>query len=200
MPLSLARLALPVLSLSLLPAAAFELPALKRASRRDFGLAAGAALAAAAPLPALALKPCPPGANNCFSAASTDKNKLAQWSWPAGMSRADAVASLRKSLEAYPQEGQADADKGGWTFAEDGLAEKGYARLEYKSGLGNMAKFFNGGQPFVDDLEVSVEDASVCVRSASRVGDSDFGVNAKRLSYIAADLRKAGWAASAPSP
>ena len=31
------------------------------------------------------------------------------------------------------------------------------------------------------------------VRSSSRVGSTDFGVNAKRLNYIAASLREQGW-------
>ena len=35
------------------------------------------------------------------------------------------------------------------------------------------------------------------VRSASRVGDSDFGVNAKRVNYIAKGLREKGWTAAA---
>ena len=33
----------------------------------------------------------------------------------------------------------------------------------------------------IDDLEFAVEDKEVCIRSSSRVGDSDFGVNAKRV-------------------
>ena len=59
---------------------------------------------------------------------------------------------------------------------DDKLASAGYARLEFRSGLGNMARFFNGGKPFVDDLELSVEDGFACIRSSSRVGDSDLGV------------------------
>lgn len=43
------------------------------------------------------------------------------------------------------------------------------------------------------DLEVSVEDDKVSVRSSSRVGDSDFGVNAKRHSLIAQDLAAIEW-------
>ena len=86
-------------------------------------------------------------------------------------------------------------DLGGWSFADDSIASTGYARLEFKSGLGNMAKFFNNNKPFVDDLEFNVESSGVCVRSASRVGDSDFGVNAKRLNWIADKLRAEGWAA-----
>ena len=80
--------------------------------------------------------------------------------------------------------GQNKADEGGWSFAVDELD---------KSGLGNMAKYFNGGKPFVDDLEVLVGGDSVSVRSSSRIGDSDLGVNAKRLAYLAKDLKAKGW-------
>ena len=66
--------------------------------------------------------------------------------------------------------GQNKADEGGWSFAVDELDKSGYARLEYKSGLGNMAKYFNGGKPFVDDLEVQVEDTYV--RSSTRTYSS----------------------------
>ena len=58
---------------------------------------------------------------------------------------------------------------------------------------GNFAKFFNGGKPFVDDLEIDVESTGATFRSKSRVGDSDFGVNAKRIGYIAQALGKKGW-------
>ena len=81
-------------------------------------------------------------------------------------------------------------DLGGWTLVED---TPSYQRVEFRSGIGNFAKFFNGGKPFVDDLEFSIEDTTVYVRSSSRVGDSDFGVNGKRLNYIAAELAKKGW-------
>lgn len=72
--------------------------------------------------------------------------------------------------------------------------------LEYKSGIGKFAKFFNGGKPFVDDLKLAIgSDGAVAVKSSSRVGDSDFEVNKKRLSYFVASLRKEGWAAPDPS-
>jgi uncharacterized protein (DUF1499 family) len=38
-----------------------------------------------------------------------------------------------------------------------------------------------------------VSDGYAAVRSSSRVGDSDFSVNAKRLNYIAEKLRAKGW-------
>ena len=145
-----------------------------------------------------AIRPCKSGTQNCFSTAGPDKNKISQWVWPSDMSRADATASLKTVLSAYPQAGQDGVDGGGWTLTTDTLADKGFAAFEFRSaGTGNMAKFFNGGKPFIDDLEVSVEDTYVAVLSASRVGDSDFGVNAKRVNYIAKGLREKGWTAAA---
>ena len=96
-------------------------------------------------------------------------------------------------IDSYPQAGQSGVDLGGWAFADDEIASTGYARLEFKSGIGNLAKFFNGGKPFVDDLECNIEENGVCLRSSSRVGDSDFGVNSKRVNWIAEKLRAKGW-------
>jgi hypothetical protein len=64
---------------------------------------------------------------------------------------------------------------------------------------GNFAKFFNGGKPFVDDLVLEITDSgAVEVRSSSRVGDSDMGVNQNRLNFLASNLRAAGWTAPEP--
>mmetsp|Transcript_66989 Transcript_66989/g.111289 ORF Transcript_66989/g.111289 Transcript_66989/m.111289 type:complete len:213 (+) Transcript_66989:49-687(+) len=145
--------------------------------------------------PAAALEPCPKGANNCWSSASTDKTRVAAWRWPSDQSRADAIVTLKQVLDSYPQAGQDNVDLGGWKVAVDELGQSGYSRIEFKSGIGNFAKFFNGGKPFVDDFEVVVGEESVSIRSSSRVGDSDFGVNAKRVNFIAAGLRDKGWAA-----
>mmetsp|Transcript_31802 Transcript_31802/g.66892 ORF Transcript_31802/g.66892 Transcript_31802/m.66892 type:complete len:222 (-) Transcript_31802:227-892(-) len=167
-------------------------------SRRDALLLFSAfTVAAAAPLSASAdVSACPKNANNCWSTASTDKTAMSPWKWPASTSKGDAVATLKKVLSNYPQAGQSGVDLGGWTVVVDELADKGYMRIEFRSGLGNFAKFLNGGKPFVDDLEISVGDGSVAVRSSSRVGDSDLGVNAKRLNYISAALRAEGWDAA----
>ena len=174
-----------VLSLST-TAAALQL------TRRDLAQAIGigAATTLAPVANAADIKACSKGANNCWSTASTDKTALKPWTFP---NKKTAVKELRAALEAYPQGGQNKADEGGWSFAVDELDKSGYARLEYKSGLGNMAKYFNGNQPFVDDLEVLVGGDSVSVRSSSRIGDSDLGVNAKRLAYLAKDLKAKGW-------
>ena len=67
--------------------------------------------------------------------------------------------------------------------------------MEYRSsGKGFFAKTFNGGKPFVDDLNVEVDGSGIVrVRSQSRVGDSDLGVNKKRVDYLAAGLKEKGW-------
>ena len=105
---------------------------------------------------------CKPGANNCWSTASNDKNAMTAWRWPSSTSRTSAISTLKEVLAAYPQEGQGDVDKGGWGYASD-FDETGYARLEFKSGIGQFAKFFNGGKPFVDDLELAVGSDAVAV-------------------------------------
>ncbi|KAJ1460695.1 hypothetical protein M885DRAFT_508912 [Pelagophyceae sp. CCMP2097] len=141
--------------------------------------AGGAALLAG---DANALEACKAGSNNCFTRT---------WAAPAA---GVAVGDLRAALDAYPQAGQNGVDLGGFSYAVDSLNDKGYAKLEFTSGLGNFARFFNGNKPFVDDFEVQVTGATVAVRSASRVGDSDLGVNGKRMDFIAANLKEKGWA------
>ena len=43
-------------------------------------------------------------------------------------------------------------DGGGWKFVSESDASY---KLEFmSSGKGNMAKFFNGGKPFTDDVEI----------------------------------------------
>jgi hypothetical protein len=109
---------------------------------------------------------------------------------------------LRSALNSYPQEGLEDGkvDGGGYTLISDTLSSNGGSIvLEYRSsGKGTFAKLFNGGKPFVDDLVIESSSsndgkASFEFRSASRLGDSDFGVNGKRLAYIGGLLKEKGW-------
>jgi len=158
-----------------------------------------------APAPQMSMRsgvePCPDGAKNCWSTGDTGDRKVAPWRWPPGTSRGDAIKTLREVIESYPQDGNDGVDKGGWYFTVDELSpltsltnlKGGYAELEFMSGLGIWAKLFNGGEPFVDDVVLNVGDESVSIFSSSRVGQSDFGVNAKRVNYIAEGLRAAGW-------
>jgi Protein of unknown function (DUF1499) len=131
---------------------------------------------------------CPPGSQNCIRTT---------WEAPRGANRQRLVQDLQKTLNAYPQQGQNDVDKGGWTIAENDLQSSGSARVEYKSGVGPFAIMLNFGKPFVDDLRIQIasDNKQVFVRSSSRIGQSDLGVNKKRLDYLTKEIRKLGWTA-----
>ena len=143
------------------------------------------AFTASTVLPANAIDKCPPNSKNCLRET---------WTPPSGV---DAAKQLRDVINAYPQEGQEDGkvDGGGYTIISDTLGkDSGALQLEYRSsGKGTFAKMFNGGKPFVDDLVIESSGDVFEFRSASRVGDSDFGVNGKRLSYIGGLLKEKGW-------
>jgi hypothetical protein len=163
-------------------------------SRRDAvytSLASLFAVTSFAILPANAIERCPPGSKNCLRQT---------WTPPPGLSASDATSQLRDAINAYPQEGQEDGkvDGGGYTIISDTLGKdsaSGVLQLEYRSsGKGTFAKIFNGGRPFIDDLVIEPNDVgSFEFRSSSRVGDSDFGVNGKRLTYIGGLLKGKGW-------
>jgi len=133
-----------------------------------------------------ALEACPPGSNNCIRVT---------WTPPAAASKSVSIATLREALQAYPQQGQQGVDCNGWVVITDDLdGPSGKAKIEYKSCVGFFAKLVNGGKPFIDDLKLEIDDSgAVQVRSSSRVGDSDLGVNKKRVDFIGDILRAKGW-------
>lgn len=133
-----------------------------------------------------ALAPCPPNSKNCLRTV---------WTPPSTSSKKDAIDNLRAAILEYPQEGQQKADMGGYKIVSDDLeGASGLMRVEYTSGIGFFSKTFNGGKPFKDDLLLEVDQkGAVQVRSSSRVGESDLGVNKKRVDYLAASLTQKGW-------
>jgi hypothetical protein len=108
------------------------------------------------------------------------------------------AAAVKAALQEYPQEGQNGVDKGGWVIVEDTL-DTGAGRVEYKSGIGIFTKLFNGGKPFIDDLKIELTDEAVELRSSSRIGKSDLGVNKKRLIFLQNAIKAKGWAAPDPT-
>ena len=138
---------------------------------------------------ASAIDACPPKSNNCVRQT---------WTPPSSTSAADATNQLRDAFNAYPQDGQegGKVDGGGYTIISDTLGKDsstGALTLEYQSGIGTFAKMFNGKKPFTDDLVVEPNGNAFEIRSASRIGDSDFGVNGKRCAYIGGLLQEKGW-------
>lgn len=161
--------------------------------RRSFiwrGITAGILVGTAGIHPATAnLPPCKPLADNCRSTSGGgDLPPFNKWYAP-GKSVSMAWEDLVSAVEAYPEEGQGTIfwgiDGGGWRIVERKPGE--YLKVEFTS------RIFR----FIDDLEFAVEPeasgAAACVRSASRVGDSDLGVNTQRVEYLARILRTKGW-------
>ena len=134
----------------------------------------------------MGLKNCGP-APNCF--CSTDnpddepEHVIPAWSWPKGYDQEKAFAELEQVISAY-KPGQGNIDGGGFEIQKVD-AKSGYIYVQFEA-------LKNG---YIDDLELAVVPGKegVQVRSSSRVGYLDFGVNAKRLNYLAKALREKGW-------
>ena len=111
-----------------------------------------------------ALKPCPSSPNCVSSLAEEDSaHRVSPLSWTGDI--AQAKARLRQAVLAA----------GNATFV---VEEDAYWHIEFRSRLFR----------FVDDVEFLFEPASkrIHIRSASRVGHSDLGVNRKRIEKIRA--------------
>lgn len=130
-------------------------------------------------------------APNCF--CSTDNIKddpdhsIPAWFWPQdlGSDKEKAFLQLAEVVNEY-EPGQSNVDGGGFKIMSN-EPNKGYMYVQFQS-------LKNG---YIDDVEFALidglADGAVQVRSSSRLGYLDFGVNAKRLNYIAKALRAKGW-------
>jgi uncharacterized protein (DUF1499 family) len=109
--------------------------------------------------------PCP-ATPNCVSSTATDEKHRVE-PFPFSGTAAESLARVRAAALALPR-------------SRVTAEEPGYVRLTFKSAVFG----------FVDDLELETDEAArvVHVRSASRVGRSDFGVNRKRVEAIRAKL------------
>ena len=138
----------------------------------------------------LGLKHCG-AAPNCF--CSTDSveddpdHSIPPWTWPKdlGNDKQKAFQQLTEVIASY-KPGQGNIDGGGFKIIKQDI-DKGYIYAQFES-------LKNG---YIDDLELAyiegMGERAVQVRSSSRIGYLDFGVNAKRLNYIAQGLRSKGW-------
>jgi uncharacterized protein (DUF1499 family) len=107
------------------------------------------------------LAPCP-GTPNCVSSQSADREHAIE-PLRYSISEAEAIAGLRKII----------LQMKGARITEE---EDGYIRAEFTSAVWR----------FVDDVEFAFNEnlKIIDVRSASRLGHSDFGVNRKRIEEI----------------
>jgi uncharacterized protein (DUF1499 family) len=114
------------------------------------------------------LMPCPKSPNCVNSQAVDEKHAIQSLQFPG--TQQEANAALTKVLK-------------GWNRTNIVVAENDYIRVEFTSMIFR----------FVDDVEFyfPVTEAGttvIHVRSASRVGYSDFGVNRKRIETIRGEL------------
>ena len=136
------------------------------------------------------------GAPNCFSTSGDPEFDAASiiepWVPPSSLSKAAVAEALSEALASY-KPGQGGIDGAGFKFVTRDT-QSGYFQVQYES-------LKNG---YIDDLELAVVEKGsglqVLVRSSSRVGFLDFGVNAKRLNAIGSALGKAGWTAKEITP
>lgn len=129
---------------------------------------------------------------NCFSTSGDPEfdgaSLITNWHAPKGRSFQDSVTDLDQVLRGY-QPGQQGVDGGGFSIVT--VKPSGYFYAQFEA-------LKNG---YVDDLEFALTpgeggDGDVLelqVRSSSRVGFLDAGVNAKRLNFLALQLRAKGW-------
>jgi uncharacterized protein (DUF1499 family) len=107
------------------------------------------------------LAPCP-GTENCVSSLSDDPGFKVK---PIPFINNDAQASWRKLIKVIQMTG------GKIVRHDDRYAHAVYTSLIFR---------------FKDDLQIMLNEQAIDIRSASRVGKSDFGVNRKRVEEIRA--------------
>jgi len=141
------------------------------------------------------LKPCGP-APNCFCSTDNEEDDpdhaIPSWTFPKELSKEEAFRQLEEVLRQY-KPGQGNIDGGGFklvTVDINTTSKKYYIYAQFEA-------LKNG---YIDDFEVAYvpvlagdNDNAVQVRSSSRVGYLDYGVNAKRVNYIAKMMRNLGW-------
>lgn len=158
------------------------------------------------------LKPCGP-APNCFCSTipameNDPDHMIPAWIWPSKMDISTAFAELYDTLQSYPP-GQNGIDGGGYEIQVYDPT-KGYIYVIYeawKNGYYDDVEFAASSGMMMTPTPppttttstitstASVGARVVHVRSSSRIGYLDYGVNAKRLNWIAQVLRNKGWIA-----
>lgn len=126
------------------------------------------------------LAPCP-NSPNCWCSSPPPGDNLARYlpAW-----KGKSIADVKAVIDTY-EVGQQGVDGGGFKIIEYD-EKKQYLYVQFQS--------YKAG--YIDDFEIwyNPEKGKFDVRSASRIGMSDLGVNGKRLNYIGGRLEKEyGW-------
>jgi len=144
---------------------------------------------------------CEEGALNCFSTTGNDSDFYLLQPWipkNRDISKTQATKQLVETIKAYPP-GQNRVDKGGFRI------------ISSKPGEYLYIQFASMKHGFIDDVEFAISDNNdngdsstpfdIQVRSASRIGFLDLGVNGKRLNWISNHLVDTyGWTRQSDNP
>ena len=138
---------------------------------------------------------CNGDALNCFSTTGDEYHLLQPWKPSSGTTKLQAMDQLVETIKSYPP-GQARIDKAGFKII---TTKPNYLYVQFES--------MKHG--FIDDVEFAVmvdssangsnknnndDNIFIQVRSASRIGFFDLGVNGKRLNWISNHLVETyGW-------
>ncbi|KAG7370857.1 DUF1499 domain containing protein [Nitzschia inconspicua] len=128
------------------------------------------------------LAPCD-GRPNCYCSSTPFRDSPARYIEPWGGPE-NSIADIQNVIDTY-QVGQQGIDGGGYSIVTYNK-EQQYLYVQFQS--------YKYG--YIDDVEFWYNPSKQAfdVRSASRLGQSDLGVNAKRLEYIGGRLEKElGW-------
>ena len=142
------------------------------------------------------LKPCIDGKPHCFSSSPEDRSddeldtadygETSEWLVkPFRFSKplAEALADLKAAIGAYPP-GQRGIDGGGFKLVtESATADGVYLYVQYEAQR----------KGYIDDMEWVLSNNVAQVRTSSRLGYLDMGVNAKRFNWFVERLGEAGW-------
>ena len=184
------------------PASAFEnrLPVDEMESKYKTPRTKGPKPTDLGPRAAGGLKPCIDGKPHCFSTSAVtfddsdlyeaDSGPPEEWlvsPFSYQKPLAEAVADLRAAIAAYPP-GQSGIDGGGYQTVSDQVSEAGaYIYVQFESRR----------KGYVDDMEFNLAKGVLNVRTSSRLGYTDSGVNAKRFNWFALRLGSTpGWTAA----
>ena len=122
---------------------------------------------------------------NCWNSSPPKASNPARW-LPAWDSNGGSIQDVKAVVDTY-QVGQNNIDGGGFKVMEfENKGDSQYLYVQFQS--------YKAG--YIDDFECwfNPQSKKFDVRSSSRVGYSDLGVNALRLEYIANRLEKEhGW-------
>jgi len=134
------------------------------------------------------LKTCSPGVNCFTTSGDPDFDKfylLSPWAPPKNAD--NAIEQITAVINEYPP-GQNGIDGGGFKVIK---SDSNYVYTQFES-LKNT---------YIDDVEFAkTKDNTILVRSSSRLGYLDYGVNTKRLNWISKKLRDNGWTAPEITP